>query len=217
MREHILFDLDGTLTESGPGIINSARHALVSNGHPDPGDDVLRGFVGPPLQDNFRTICGLTDEQVVTCVASFRARFSEKGIHENALYPGIRALLEKLLDAGKTLHVATSKPLVLAERVLNNFDIAKYFASASGVPLELVDKSKADVIRDAMAEQGIRPENAAMVGDRLYDIEGAKANGILPVGVLYGYGSRAELEAAGARLLAENTDDLYAILVRAEL
>ena len=217
MREHILFDLDGTLTESGPGIINSARHALAANGHPDPGDDVLRTFVGPPLEGSFRDVCGLSGEQAAACVASFRARFQEKGIHENALYPGIRKLLEQLRAAGKTLHVATSKPLVLAEQVLANFGIASYFTSVSGVPLALTDKGKADVIRDALAENGIRPENAVMVGDRLYDIEGAKANGVLPVGVLYGYGSRSELEDAGARLLAENTDELYQILVRADL
>ncbi len=212
MRENILFDLDGTLTESGPGIMNCARHALAVNGHIVPGGDVLRGFVGPPLHISFMEVCGLSFEEAEQCVESFRVRFLEKGILENALYPGVRELLEKLAADGKKLHLATSKPLHLAKMVLDNFDIARYFTSVSGTTMDLDNHSKADVVAEALEKNNITPVDAVMVGDRLHDVEGAAANGVATVGVLYGYGSRKELENAGAIRLARDTDELYGIL-----
>ncbi len=199
MYGYILFDLDGTLTESAPGIINSIKYALNHYGEKIPPDEVLLRFVGPPLIDSFERIMGWPPEKSREAVDVYREYFSEKGLFENAVYPGVRELLKTLRGAGLRLGVATSKPQVFCERILKHFNLDGYFDVVKGIPLDGEDMSKAEVIAEALKAEGEPPENTLMVGDREHDVSGARQNSVDCIGVLYGYGSRRELEAAGAK------------------
>ena len=214
-KTHILFDLDGTLTDPGMGITNSVMHALTHFGITVADRAELYRFIGPPLMDSFMEYCGLTEEQAVEAVRVYREYFADKGWAENAVYGGIEALLADLVAAGKILLVATSKPQIFAERILVHFGLDKYFTHICGVALQAPrGYSKADVIRDALDRAGVSDASAAvMVGDRHHDIDGAKAVGMESIGVLYGYGDRTEHEAAGADAIAESVATLKAMLL----
>ena len=201
MWKTVLFDLDGTLTDSAPGITNSVQRALAHFGiHEEPGN--LLRFIGPPLNESLPEYYGFTPEQTAEAVTVFREYFVEKGWLENAPYPGIPELLRDLKAAGLQLMVATSKPEVQAVRVLEHFDLMGYFTRVCGAPAGNEDGArKADVVRRAL--QFSEPSSTIMVGDRKYDILGARENGLPCIGVLYGYGSREELSAAGASFIAE--------------
>ena len=207
--EYILFDLDGTLTESAPGIINSIKHTYAHYGITDYDEAELHKFVGPPLIESFMRFCGFSQEKASEAVDIYREYFSSKGLFENAVYAGISECLEALKSAGFKLAVATSKPQVFCERILEHFGLAGYFEVVRGIPLDGEDMTKAQVIASALEAFGVTDKRkAVMVGDRDYDVKGAKENGILCVGVLYGYGSREELEAAGACAICETVNDL---------
>lgn len=208
----ILFDLDGTLTESGPGIINSAVHALRHFDIQEPDTARLRRFVGPPLEVSFREYYNFDDAQTARAIAVYREYFSEKGLFENAVYPGIPQLLEALQAAGKRLYVATSKPLPFARRILAHFGLDGWFAGVYGTGMDGDGVTKGDVIAQTLRENGIRPHTAVMVGDREHDVLGAAQNGLPAVGVLYGYGDEDELRAAGAAHIAPTVEDLHALL-----
>lgn len=213
--QHILFDLDGTLTDPAEGITGSVAHALAAMGHPVPPRKELERFIGPPLDEAFGDFYGFTTAQVDEAVVLFREYFSDRGILENELYPGIPQLLESLIARGKTLHVATSKPTAFAQQVLARFDLARYFTIVEGSPLTHNGLPKAEVIRAVLAAGKIEPEDAVMVGDRRHDIAGAKQTGLAAsVGVLYGYGSRQEFAAAGADHVAESVEHLGEVLGR---
>ena len=214
-KTHILFDLDGTLTDPGMGITNSVMHALTHFGITVADRAELYRFIGPPLMDSFMEYCGLTEEQAVEAVRVYREYFADKGWAENAVYGGIEALLADLVAAGQILLVATSKPQIFAERILVHFGLDKYFTHICGVALQAPrGYSKADVIRDALDSAGVSDVSAAvMVGDRHHDIDGAKAVGMESIGVLYGYGDRTEHEAAGADAIAESVATLKAMLL----
>lgn len=212
MWKTVLFDLDGTLTDSAPGITNSVARALAYFGIQEEPQNLLR-FIGPPLNESLPEYYGFTPEQTVKAVEVFREYFVEKGWLENAPYPGIPELLRDLKAAGLRLMVATSKPEVQAVRVLNHFDLAGYFTRVCGAPAGNEDGArKADVICAALRRSG-DAASAVMVGDRRYDVEGAHENGIPCIGVLYGYGSREELSAAGASFIAENLEALKKLLL----
>ena len=214
-KTHILFDLDGTLTDPGMGITNSVMHALTHFGITVADRAELYRFIGPPLMDSFMEYCGLTEEQAVEAVRVYREYFADKGWAENTVYGGIDSLLADLVAAGKILLVATSKPQIFAERILVHFGLDKYFTHICGVALQAPrGYSKADVIRDALDRAGVSDlTTAVMVGDRHHDIDGAKVVGISSVGVLYGYGDRIEHEAAGADAIAESVATLKAMLL----
>ena len=214
-KTHILFDLDGTLTDPGMGITNSVMHALARFGITVSDRSELYRFIGPPLMDSFMEYYGFTEEQATEAVRVYREYFADKGWAENTVYEGIEAMLSELVAAGKTLLVATSKPQVFAERILVHFGLDKYFTHICGVALQAPrGYSKADVIRDALDRSGVTDCSAAvMVGDRHHDIDGAKAVGLESVGVLYGYGDRAEHEKAGAEAIAESVAELKKILL----
>ena len=214
--EYVLFDLDGTLTDPGLGITNSVAHALAHFGITVTDRTRLYRFIGPPLMDSFMEYYGFTEEQAQTAVKVYREYFAERGWAENTVYEGIETLLAELTAAGKTLLVATSKPQVFAERILHHFGLARYFTHICGVALQAPrGYSKADVIREALAKAGVTDySTAVMVGDRHHDIDGAKAVGLPSIGVLYGYGDRAEHEAAGADAIAESVDALRALLLK---
>ena len=215
-KAYILFDLDGTLTDPGMGITNSVAHALSHFGITVTDRTQLYRFIGPPLMDSFMEYYGFTEEQAQEAVKVYREYFADRGWAENTVYEGIEAMLSELAAAGKVLLVATSKPQVFAERILNHFGLARYFTHICGVALQAPrGYSKADVIREALAAAGVDDlTTAVMVGDRHHDIDGAKAVGLPSIGVLYGYGDREEHEAAGADAIAESVAELREFLFR---
>ena len=199
--DFVLFDLDGTLTDSAEGIVNSVVYALERKGVPYVSKQELRRFVGPPLQASFRDHCGFSEEEAKDAVRVFREYFTEKGIYENAVYEGVPEMLLSLCKAGFKLAVATSRPEAFAKQILERFDLAKYFTVIAGASMDGTDKPT--VIRLALSRLNTEPSSRVlMVGDREHDILGAKEVGISSLGVLYGYGSKEELEEAGAAYIA---------------
>lgn len=213
-QKYIFFDLDGTLTDPKEGITGSVAYALESFGiHVENRDD-LCCFIGPPLLDSFMEYYGMTEDDANRAIAKYRERFSVTGLFENEVYSGIPQLLQQLKDAGKTLVIATSKPAVFSQRILDHFDLAKYFTFLSGSELDGRRNDKAEVIAYALEQTGITDlSDVIMIGDRKHDIVGAKKNGLPCIGVLYGYGDRAEHVAAGADYIVESVDELKKLLL----
>lgn len=216
MYQTILFDLDGTLTDSGQGILNSVAYALEKMGIEEPDTANLNRFIGPPLYESFSRFYQLNPEDTQSAVDAFRVYFKEKGMFENQLYPGIFPLLEELRTAGKTLVIATSKPEIFAKQILEHFGIAHYFDVIAGASLDSSRISKADVIGYAINQLEAFPNNAVMIGDREHDIEGARRNQLPAIGVLYGYGNKQEFEKAGATMIVETVQDLKRVLLTTE-
>ena len=211
--KYILFDLDGTLTDPKEGITKSVAYALDAYGIHVEDLDSLCKFIGPPLKESFMVYYGMDDAQGEEAVAKYRERFSVTGLFENKVYEGIREMLECLKEEGKTLIVATSKPAVFSERILEHFDLMKYFTFLSGSELDGTRVDKAEVIAYALEKNGITDlSNVVMVGDREHDIIGANKNGIDSVGVLYGYGCMEEFEKHHATYVAESVEQLKNIL-----
>lgn len=210
---HLFLDLDGTLSDSAPGIVRSAQYALEAFGiHIDNLDDLLC-FVGPPLEESFQEFYHLTPSQADEAVKVYRRRYEKIGVYENALYPGIPQFLDKARQAGKVLMVATSKPQRMADLVLSHFGIADRFAFVGGRE-DSSRRTKEEVIRYVMKENGLtRTEDIVMIGDRKHDVLGAKAVGLDSVGVLYGYGSRDEFQAAGATYIVDTLKELEELLL----
>ena len=209
MYHTILFDLDGTLTDSGPGITNSVAYALKKWNIEEKDINVLRKFVGPPLDASFAKYYGFSKEKCVQAIQYYREYYLTKGIYENQVYDGMEELLKWLRDTGRRAIVATSKPEPSAIHVLEYFHIDSYFDIIAGATMDGSRVEKSDVIRYALDRAGIRDlSGVVMVGNRENDIQGAKANGLDSIGVLYGYGSREELEEAGAMQIAETVEDL---------
>ena len=210
----VLFDLDGTLTESEPGILNCVQYAVEKMGFPVPPREQLKKFIGPPLLTSFEEYIGMTPPQAGRAVEWFRERFNPIGWKENSVYEGVAPLLRTLRRRGVRVGVATSKPEPFARRILDWFGLAPYVDVLSAAPMkETHHASKKELIAAALAGRGGR---ACMVGDRRFDVEGAHDNGVDAIGVLYGYGSREELEAAGADALAESVGALSELLLDGE-
>ncbi|MEA4824230.1 MAG: HAD family hydrolase [Clostridiaceae bacterium] len=212
MPQTILFDLDGTLTDPAVGITRAVAYALAHYGITVEDLSTLHPFIGPPLDDSFERFFGFSHERAVEAIGIYREYFRDTGIFENEVYPGIPEMLEKLQAAGKTLVVATSKPEPFAVRILDHFCLARYFTAVVGSELDGTRVKKDEVIAEALKRNGMQKRNAVMVGDREHDVRGAGKVGLPCVGVLYGYGSRAELTAAGAAALAETPEELCRIL-----
>lgn len=207
MYEIILFDLDGTLTESGIGITRSVAHSLRKFGIEEPDQAKLDRFVGPPLIDSYMRYYGFSREQAVQAVEYYREYYAVTGIFENRVYDGVETMLKALRDAGKTCVLATSKPEHYAVQILEHFGLASYFSCVAGATMDEKRTNKADVIAYALEKAG-KAGKAVMVGDRKHDIQGAQAHGLPSIGVLYGYGSREELVTAGATYLAETAEEI---------
>lgn len=210
MKKTILFDLDGTLTDSGEGIINCATLALRHFGLPIPSYADMRTFVGPPLRDSFIRF-GVPADQADEAIRVYRSRYIPTGMFENTPYPGIRELLEKLRAEGCTLYVATSKPEEMSVTILEKFDLAKYFRRICGASIDSSRSTKDAVIAYLLESSGAK-EDMVMVGDTKYDILGAKAHGIPAIGVGWGYGKVEEMEEAGAAGIAETMDELIGLI-----
>ena len=208
MYQYLLFDLDGTLTDPGIGITNSVMHALRKFGIEAEERSALYPFIGPPLRESFQKYYGFTPEQSSLAVTYYREYFSVKGLYENEVYEQIPAVLEALRSAGRRLFVATAKPELFSVKILRHFGLDGYFDFIAGATMDETRVEKAEVIRYALETCAIPPEEALMIGDRANDILGARENGLDSLGVLYGYGSREELTAAGASFLAERPEDI---------
>ena len=203
----VLFDLDGTLTQSEEGIWNCARHALEKMGFPEPDEATLRKFIGPPLMWSFRNLAGMTEEQALQAQTIYRERYNTVGLFENRVYPGIRYSLRCLKKAGAHLGVVTGKPEKPTKRILEHFGIAPYFESVLCATDNKADKEQ--MIRNSLPEGY---GEAWMVGDRKFDMEGGRLAGIHTLGVTYGYGSEEELLGSGAEKLAHTPREIAKVL-----
>lgn len=210
MKKTILFDLDGTLTDSGEGIINCVIYALERFGLPIPSRESLRYFVGPPLHESFIKQ-GVPADQAEKAVAVYRERYIPIGKFENTPYPGIRELLETLKAEGHTLYVATSKPEQISIDVLEHFDLAKYFDRICGATMDTSRSNKEAVIAYLLEQNG-RTDNIIMVGDTKFDVIGAKAHGIPCIGVSWGYGEIQDMLEAGASAIVHSTEELLNLI-----
>ena len=210
MSQVILFDLDGTLTESGEGIINCVQYALEKLGKKEEHPENLQCFIGPPLKEQFMKYAGLSEEEGEKAVVYYREWYTTTGIFENRLYPKIPELLELLKINNKILAVASSKPEVYVKQILEHFQIADYFTAIVGSELDGSRTEKAEVIEEALRRMHLEEERdkVLMVGDRSHDVQGAISCGLQCIGVTYGYGSREELEKAGAVYIADSVEDL---------
>ena len=209
-KKSTLFDLDGTLTDSGEGIINCAALALKHFGLPVPDRKAMGVFVGPPLRDTFLKF-GVRPEQVEEALAVYRSRYTTVGKFENTPYPGIRELLEKLTADGHRLYVATSKPESVSVEILEHFDLSRYFQEIAGATFSKERETKADVIAYLLKKIPAGTP-CLMVGDTQFDVLGAAAHGIATVGVSWGYGNTDSLRSAGAAAIADTPEELYRIL-----
>lgn len=211
MRKYILFDLDGTLTDSMPGICKSAAKGLAHFGI-ERDYRSLKFFVGPPLMDSFMQ-CGLTAAQAKEAIRVYREYYAPTGIFENELYTGVKELLLELKSEGRVIALATSKPERFAMQILEHFGIAQYFDFIAGATMDESRTSKSAVLSYVLDRMKLSDmSQAVMIGDRCYDVIGARAVGIECIGVLYGYGSKSELEDAGAVRTAGSVAELKAIL-----
>lgn len=209
MYKYILFDLDGTLTNPEIGITTCVMYALEKFNIKVENRKELHPFIGPPLTYSFQTFYGLSEADSEQAVKYYRERFSQKGLYENEVYDGVEDLLQQLKESGKVIVLATSKPEEYAIKILEHFDLYKYFDFVAGATMDGSRGEKADVIRYALEISGITDKTEAiMVGDRNYDILGAKENGLDSIGVLFGFGDYEELTNAGASYIAERVQDI---------
>ncbi len=210
MAKSILFDLDGTLTDSGEGIMNCAELALKHFGLPVPDRETMRVFVGPPLDETFIKF-GVPADKTDEAIRVYRSRYTTVGKFENFPYPGIAQMLEKLRQNGHRLFVATSKPEEMSVEILEKFELAQYFELICGATLDGSRSKKADIITYLLDKAG-NTENAVMVGDTAFDVVGAAAHGIPAIGVAWGYGKVEDMEIAGASAIAHSVEELFALL-----
>jgi phosphoglycolate phosphatase len=207
-----LFDLDGTLIDSEHGILACVKHALAKLDVPVPPQEELRGWIGPPLRHSFAPLLDHDPVRIETAVEYYHERFHTDGWREHDIYPGIESLIERLLAEGHQLAVVTSKPQRHAAPIIAHLPFGDAFLRLYGPDPNSAHSEKASMIAAALADFGARPENTVMIGDRRFDIEGAVANHVRGIGVLWGFGSRAELEQAGASAIAATPDELAGLL-----
>lgn len=219
MFKYILFDLDGTLTDPKLGITSSVQYALRALGIEEPSLDKLEPFIGPPLTASFREFYGLEGERLATAIDKYRERFATQGIFENEIYPGIPQMLADLKAKDKLLAIASSKPTLFVEQILEHFEIRKYFDHVVGSNMDGTRGTKEEVVEETLRQMltvemtpAQKRDAVAMVGDRKFDIEGARAHGITSVGVLFGYAPEGELEEAGADYIVNSVRSLQVLL-----
>lgn len=207
--KYVLFDLDGTVTDPKIGITKSVAYALKHFDKNVEDLDTLTTFIGPPLKDSFMQYCGFSESDAIFAISKYREYFGVNGLYENTVYNGMEGFLKALKSMGKTLIIATSKPTEYAVKILEHFNLLRYFDFVSGSEFNGVRAKKGEVIAYALEQNNITDlSSVIMVGDREHDIIGAKENGIASVGVLYGYGSMEELSSAGADFIADSIEDL---------
>jgi phosphoglycolate phosphatase len=210
---HIIFDLDGTLVDSKPGLLNALRYVLDKTGMDLPAEEIIDSLIGPPVQQGMKNILGLNDKQVEISSRLFREYYSERGLFEGEVYPGIRLLLEELVTEGAKLYIATSKHAMFLPTILRHFELDRYFddtEASEGTVLQ----TKAELITNLMDRNRLEPSHrVVMIGDTKFDIVGGKANGISSIAVGYGFGVNEELQALGPDYFAADVDELTEILL----
>lgn len=212
--QYLLFDLDGTITDSETGITRCVEYALNYFGIRVNDLSELSPFIGPPLLDSFKEFYNFTDEQAVIATEKYRERYTDKGIYENELYPGIKELLAEAHQKARTVMLATSKPEVFAKRILDYFELSSYFSFVAGSGLDGSLHTKTDVINHILRSNDIKDlSTVVMIGDRKHDIIGANNVGIDSVGVLYGFGDYKELSEAGATYIVKDIAELRNLLL----
>lgn len=221
MFQYCLFDLDGTLTDPKEGITKSVQHALRYFNIEEPDIKKLEPFIGPPLKDSFMEFYGLTQAQAKKAIEVYRERFAPIGVLENKIFPGTASMLRRAKESGIHLAVASSKPECFVRQILEHFHISPYFEVIVGSELDGTRGTKEEVVEEALRQLGIlameaaqRHELCAMIGDRKFDIQGAKAHGLTGIGVRFGYAAEGELEAEGAEYIAETMEELEKLLLR---
>lgn len=206
MFDTILFDLDGTLINSAEGITGGVEYALKAHGYPPLPYEIREKFIGPPLRGSFREYCGVSEEEAEQLLATYRVYYAERGVHETKPYPGIPALLEKLKKAGKALFVATAKPTKYSRIILEEWNLAHYFEEIVGAGFDKNFDSKDKII--ALAMSMAKGKDFLMVGDTVFDVIGARANGVPTLGVLYGFGDKEAFLEAKPEYLAETVEEI---------
>lgn len=213
MYDTILFDLDGTLTDPGEGITNSVAYALKKYDIEVSDRSELYKFIGPPLKDSFMRYYSFSEEKAEQAIAYYREYFRDIGIFENRVYEGVEDMLRTLCDKEKTIVLATSKPEEFAVRILEHFDLKKYFNIVAGASMDSSRRKKGDVIAYAISLcEDFCKDTAVMIGDREHDVIGAKENGLKSIGVLYGYGNENELKVAGADYIVSSPADILNLI-----
>ena len=210
----VLFDWDGTVADTRPGIFNSVRYAIGQYGIADRPDDELRYFIGPPLYDGFEHVFGVSPELANELTDTYRVYYRDKGIFECNVYDGVGDLLRELHDAGVKTAVVSSKPKEFLDRLVEHFGLAEHLDAVVGPAMDNHNSNKTVLVNQALKELMLLPSTVAMIGDRHFDMEGAKAAGVNAVGVLYGYGTEEELCAAGADAVCEQVVDLRGFLLQ---
>ncbi len=214
MLKYVLFDLDGTLTESGPGIMNAAKIALNHFGIEENNVENLHKFVGPPLTASFGQCYGMNEADTQEAIAVFRKYYNVTGIYENSVFEGVQEMLQQLKSNGLLLSIASSKPRPMIDIVVDHFDIRKYFDVIVGCELDGTRSQKKEVVDEVIRLFGELSgddavlEHSIMVGDRMYDVNGARECGLECIGVTYGYGTRQELQEAGAAYIVDSVNEL---------
>ena len=212
---HLFFDLDGTLTDPAPGIGACLRHAVRALGRGELTDAEIRLCIGPPLRDGFARLLATQDTALIEeAVRLYRERFADVGLYENSVYPGVERALRELADSGHALSVVTSKPRIYAECIVDHFGLREFFSHVYGAELSGALGTKSELVAAALSGEALHPAQACMIGDREHDILGARAHGVLAIGVAWGYGSRAELETAGADYVITSIPELLTTLRR---
>lgn len=213
MKKYFLFDLDGTLTDTGEGIMSSAQYALDFFGIHNEPKERLRRFVGPPLDFSFENFYGLSNQQAWQAIEKYRERYRERGVFESPLYDGIRELLEELAQRAAVC-LATSKPMAFAEQILKMRGIEGCFSVAVGAELDGTRTDKAEVIGEVLRRLNCPPTSEViMIGDRRQDVLGAKTHDVDCIGVMYGYSEQGELAAAGAQYIVSSVDELRKLCI----
>jgi phosphoglycolate phosphatase len=220
MYRYLLFDLDGTLTDSAEGIIKCVQYAAKKMGAEYKSAEELRVFVGPPLSESFKVVYGFSEEETRQAIVYYRERFQPIGMYENAVYPGIPELLECMKVHGKINLIASSKPEAFVKTILEHFDIAKYFDVIVGASMDESRNTKEAVIEEALSQLKntdrygqYSPDKCVMIGDRKYDICGAKYFGLRNIGVSYGFAPEGELKEAGADVIVDTVEELTQMLL----
>lgn len=210
----VLFDWDGTVADTRPGIFNSVRYAIGQYGIADKPDDELRYFIGPPLYDGFEHVFGVSPELANELTDTYRVYYRDKGIFECNVYEGVGDLLRELHDAGVKTAVVSSKPKEFLDRLVEHFGLAEHLDAVVGPAMDNHNSNKTVLVNQALKELMLLPSTVAMIGDRHFDMEGAKAAGVNAVGVLYGYGTEEELCKAGADAICDQVVDLRGFLLQ---
>lgn len=195
----VLLDLDGTLTDPAPGFVGCIRYALDTLSLPLPADEEITCHIGPPLEETLAKLLGPKDASALPdAIRLYRERYADKGLYENAVYAGVPEALDAITERGQTMYLATSKPQVFAARILDHFGLARFFSGVYGCQLDGTHADKRDLLAFLIHQENLPPQQSIMVGDRYHDIRAAKSNRMGSLGVLWGYGSEAELNGADA-------------------